>query len=406
MSEWWYTEKSKKIGPIQQEELSKLFQNGKITPNTMVWKEGMPEWKPLGNVEALESLKVTLPPPLPPKSEPDVLSLPLANRWPRFFARIFDVWWQILAVSLVAGYTLGTYSAGFVEWINGPGASQLFGIACLPVALMLDALIYKAAGNTPGKAILGLKVTTLNGQPLSLGQYLGRNLSLWVSGLAFGLPLINLFTLANQSSRLGKGKQASYDESTGYRVHAKPSGWIRIAIFSLAFISLFFVMAILNSMEQAAQRDAILNYSQNDYSWENPATKISTEIESNWKHSASKNEDQQEIYMFNEFADRAVVVFAEENAPGFTLQDYVAAFRKSTASNMRFSDGGRFFQKQGVNAWSGTGSMVDSGTNRLTVEIRQHGSEFWRVVTIQVMPYAYSDDLVQKLSSSLWSTVK
>ncbi len=271
---------------------------------------------------------------------------------------------------------------------------------------MLDALIYKAAGNTPGKAILGLKVTTLNGQPLSLGQYLGRNLSLWVSGLAFGLPLINLFTLANQSSRLGKGKQASYDEPTGYRVHAKPSGWIRITIFSLAFISLFFVMAVLNSMEQAAQRDAILNYSQNDYSWENPATKISAEIESNWKHSASKNEDQQEIYMFNEIADRAVVVFAGEYAPGFTLQEYVSAFRKSTASNMRFSDGGRFFQKQGVNAWSGSGSMVDSGTNRLTVEIRQHGSEFWRVVTIQVMPYAYSDDLVQTLNSALWSTVK
>lgn len=406
MSEWWYSEQSKKIGPIQKEELSKLFQNGKISSNTMVWQEGMPEWKPLVDVEALESLRSTLPPHLPPKSEPDILSYPLANRWPRFFARIFDVWWQILAVSLAAGYTLGMYSAGFVEWLNGPGAGQLFGIMCLPVAFILDALIYKAAGNTPGKAILGLKVTTLDGKPLSFSQYLGRNFSLWASGLAFGLPLINLFTLANQSSRLGKGKQASYDEPTGYRVHAKASGWVRKSTFATVFISLFFVMAVLNSMEQAAQRDAILNYSQNDYSWENPTTKISAEIESSWKHSADKNEDQQEIYMFNEIADKAAVVFAVENAPGFTLQEYVGAFRKSTASNMRFSDGGRFFQKNGLNVWVGTGSMVDSGTNRLTVEIRQHGSEFWRIVTIQVMPYNYSDNLTQKLSSSLWSTVK
>lgn len=165
-------------------------------------------------------------------------------------------------------------------------------------------------------------------------------------------------------------------------------------------------MAVLNSMEQAAQRDAVLNYSQNDYSWENPATKISAEIGSNWKQSTEKNEYQQEIYIFNELADRAVVVFASETAPDFTLQEYVGAFHKSTASNMRFSDGGRFFQKNGINTWSGTGSMVDSGTNRLTVEIRQHGSEFWRIVTIQVMPYTYSDDLVQKLGSSLWSTVK
>lgn len=406
MNEWWYSEKSKKIGPVRIEELSKLFQSGKITPNTMVWQEGMPEWKALGDVESLEPLRTTLPPPLPPKSEPDVLSFPLAKRWPRFFARIFDVWWQVLAVSVVAGYTLGTYSAGFVEWINGPGAGQLFGIACLPLALVLDALIYKLVGNTPGKAILGLKVTTLNGKPLGFGQYLGRNMSLWASGLAFGLPLINLFTLANQSSRLGKGKQASYDESIGFRVHGKPSGWIRVSIFSIAFISLFFIMAVLNSMEQAAQRDAILNYCQNDYSWENPATKISAEIESNWKNSTEKNEDQQEIYMFNEVADRAVVIFAAENAPSFTLHDYVAAFRKGTASNMRFSDGGRFSQGSGFNTWIGTGSMVDSGTNRLTVEIRQRGTEFWRVVTIQVMPYTYSDRLVQVLRSSLWSTVK
>ncbi len=146
-----------------------------------------------------------------------------------------------------SSYTLAIYSASFIEWINVPGVAQLFGFACLPVALVLDALIYEVAGNTLGKAILGLKVTTLNGKALGFGQYLGRNLSLWASGLAFGLPLIHLFTLANQSSRLGKGKQTSYDESTGFRVYAKPSGWVRISIFSIAFISLFFVMAILNS---------------------------------------------------------------------------------------------------------------------------------------------------------------
>jgi len=32
MSDWWYSEKSKKIGPVRVEELSKLFQSGKIDP--------------------------------------------------------------------------------------------------------------------------------------------------------------------------------------------------------------------------------------------------------------------------------------------------------------------------------------------------------------------------------------
>ncbi|HIF58737.1 MAG TPA: RDD family protein, partial [Rhodospirillales bacterium] len=220
---------------------------------------GMLERKTLGDIiEALEPLKLKAPSPLLSKSEENILSLPLANRWTRYFARIFDIYWQVGVISIVASYMLSTYSAGFVEWINGP-VDILFGIMCLPFALVLDAFIYKVIGNTPGKAILGLSVATLKGKPLGLGQYLGRNLLLWVSGLAFGIPLINLITFVNQSIRLGKGKQTSYDELTGYRVHAKQSGWWRIPVFIIVFFFLFLVTAVLNRVWQEMQGDMILN---------------------------------------------------------------------------------------------------------------------------------------------------
>lgn len=335
-----------------------------------------------------------------------VLSYPLATRWPRFFARIFDMWWETLLIGLILGAVLGRYSASFVEWINGPrpDASHLFDILCLPIALVLDALLYRVVGNTPGKALLGLKVGTLAGKPLSLAQYLNRNFSMWASGLALGLPLINLFTMANQSGRLGKGQQASYDELTGFRVRSKPSGWVRKTAFGFAFAGLFAFMAEINLMAQTAQDEALLSAAQKSHSWENPFTRLTANIGSKWKHSAQSNGDGEQIYIFSERADRAVVILSVDQAPSYALDDYVSAFQESTATNMRFTDGGRFFEMEGHQTWQGNGSMVNSTSNRLNVQIIQIGSAFWRVVTIQTLPYDYSDTLVEKLHAVLWGT--
>lgn len=406
MTAWWYVDKDKKIGPIETDELKRLLQSGKVGVKTMLWHEGMDSWRPLNEVDELNGLKGVVPPPLPPKTDPDPLSYPLATRWPRFFARTFDVWWEILLIALILGAVLGRYSASFVEWINGPGAGQLFAIICLPIALILDALLYRVVGNTPGKALLGLKVGTLNGQSLSLVHYLSRNFSLWAGGLAFGIPLINLFTMAHQSGRLGKGQQASYDETTGFRVRSSPSGWVRKTAFGFAFAGLFVVMAVLNTMEQSDQREARLSVAQKNYSWENPVTQLTAKIDSRWKHSTQQNNEAQQIYMFTERADQAVIVLGVEQALGYALDDYVRAFQKSTSSNMRFSDGGRFFERGGRHTWQGTGSMVESTSNRLNIEVVQIGSAFWRVVTIQAMPYDYSDAFIEQLHVALWGTVK
>ena len=91
--------------------------------------------------------------------------------------------------------------------------------------------------STPGKALLGLKVGTLKAQPLSFGEYLQRNFSIWMRGFAFGIPLVTCLRW-QISCRLGRGQQASYDEATGFRVRAKPSKWLRKTVFGLAFLTL------------------------------------------------------------------------------------------------------------------------------------------------------------------------
>lgn len=408
MIDWWYADKDKKIGPVKKDEIKRLLQTGQIGAKTLLWHEGMETWQSFDKVDELKKLdqpelKVSVPPPLPSQTELDPVSYPLATRWPRFFARIFDVWWETLLVSIILAAVLGRYSPSFVEWINvSPDASKLFPILCLPIALILDALLYRVFGNTPGKALLGLKVGTLDGKPLGLYQYLGRNFSIWSSGLAFGIPLINLFTMGKQSVRLGEGKQASYDEPMGYRVRSKPCGWVRRTGFVFAFAGLFVVMAILNGTEQTVQSEAILEY----YTWENPVTRLNAKIDSRWKYTSQTNDDGQQINMFSERTDHAVVILVVEQAPGYTFDDYIRAFQKSTAANMRFSDDGVFFEKGGRQIWQGTGSQIDNTSNRLNVRIMQIDSAFWRVITIQTMPYGYSDPLVVPLQDALWGTVK
>ncbi|WP_124950089.1 hypothetical protein [Sulfuriferula thiophila] len=105
--------------------------------------------------------------------------------------------------------------------------------------------------------------------------------------------------------------------------------------------------------------------------------------------------------MFSEQANQATVILAVETVSGYSLDDYVSAFQKSTVANMRFSDGGNFFE----NNWHGSGSVVNN-SNRLNVDVLQLGSVFWRIVTIQTMPYDSSDLLVNQLQDELWSTVK
>jgi hypothetical protein len=100
------------------------------------------------------------------------------------------------------------------------------------------------------------------------------------------------------------------------------------------------------------------------------------------------------------------VILGVEQAPGFSLADYVREFRKGTADNMRFSDEGRFTDRDARGTWRVSGNTTDSVTNRLGVEILRVDSAFWCVIIVQEQPYDYTDALVEQLQGAIWTTVK
>lgn len=47
---WYYVENGKQAGPVSQEQFDALCSSGNVTDQTLVWREGMPDWKPWGSI--------------------------------------------------------------------------------------------------------------------------------------------------------------------------------------------------------------------------------------------------------------------------------------------------------------------------------------------------------------------
>lgn len=325
--------------------------------------------------------------------------------WARFLARTFDVWWETLAIGLGIGYYLGRHSIEFVQWSTGPGSDTIVRLGCLPIAMVVDAGIYALIGNTPGKALLGLKVTGLDGRRLTYAEYSRRNLSVWASGLALGLPIFNLFTMSRQSKELNKGLQTTYDTATGFRVRAKSIGLPRKTLFAVAFVALITAGLGLKGTSDQRVRDIQANIAAKPYSWSNPLTHNVANVDGIWRPAVTLTQDNQPVYTFTEATGHAVVVLAREVEPDISMREYVPAYLASTSSFMSLSGPSPNMEPSALESWTADGYVKSKADVRAHVELRHIGSAFWRMVTIQSLPYGYSDVATQSLRDQLWGTV-
>jgi len=46
---WYYADGDRQRGPISDEEFQEMIDRGRLTPETLVWKDGMDNWQPLSN---------------------------------------------------------------------------------------------------------------------------------------------------------------------------------------------------------------------------------------------------------------------------------------------------------------------------------------------------------------------
>lgn len=52
---WYYADNGQQAGPVSDAELDTLIQNGKVTPETLIWHEGMADWRPCAQARMADS---------------------------------------------------------------------------------------------------------------------------------------------------------------------------------------------------------------------------------------------------------------------------------------------------------------------------------------------------------------
>jgi len=61
---WYYVRNSQRIGPVDDEKIVSLIQNGTVVRQTLVWKQGMQDWCQADSSELAD--KFSIVPPTPP----------------------------------------------------------------------------------------------------------------------------------------------------------------------------------------------------------------------------------------------------------------------------------------------------------------------------------------------------
>ncbi|RYD49048.1 MAG: RDD family protein [Verrucomicrobiaceae bacterium] len=109
---------------------------------------------------------------------------------------------------------------------------------------ILEALLIHYTGTTPGKWLLGLKVTNLDGSRLDLAASTRRSLRVMLLGVGFGWSILAVFcqTLSYfTAKRLGS---TLWDHTGGHRVNAAPLNPLRL----IPFIFIFFASIQLHAL--------------------------------------------------------------------------------------------------------------------------------------------------------------
>jgi uncharacterized RDD family membrane protein YckC len=409
---WWYSHKGSEFGPFPPEELQRLIDQNVIAEDTLLWSEGMPAWEPLS------SLLAPKPPPLPPRqadsSPAKSLRQPLADEKQvvvaevgrpasarrRLSARFIDVWIESMVVAFVSAVALSLVSTEFAFWLQRPGSNGIFGLLFVfPLAFVLNAAIYGIFGNTFGKALMSLRVTTTDGRRLRFSEYLWRNFNVWAFGFAAGFPLFSLFSMGYQGRRVSKGEAAGYDIGR-YRVDGDALSTFRTVAALAVFAGLGIAMVGLSIWDKEEDRKL-----QVQTAWTNPVTSIRVDIPAGWIYSLDKNSLGHSIHTFTSPAQSTVAVFAMEDTAGRPLGQYFGAFAVAVASSMTLSPDTAAQTVGTRRSLVAKGYLANDATRKLQLSFVERGTQVWRFIAIGSSSRDPDSAATRELRAKLFSSL-
>lgn len=207
---WYYADGGQQKGPVSDMDFIVLTRDGIIKGETLVWREGLPEWQPLSLVRPDLVKGVSGAPMLSgmaiPEQSKDLLvqqmregalpttfgtanpySLRYAGFWIRVAAKFIDgILMSVLTIPmmflLLGGTGVLTGGPEFEQRMkDDPDALMavlagygLFFVFAVGLQLAYNGIMVWKWGATLGKMAVGLRVVRADGQPLALGRSIGR----------------------------------------------------------------------------------------------------------------------------------------------------------------------------------------------------------------------------------------
>jgi uncharacterized RDD family membrane protein YckC len=233
---WYYADGKRKVGPISEEELKLLVKSKKINMATLVWRQGMKDWKELSKIA---KQKESSPQQLQKTAatgqavcsecgrtfpEEEMISfenakvcagckpvfiqkikegmsvagiMEYAGFWIRFGAIFIDgiIMW---AVQMVVYSVIGIITAAVMPSMPGKSSYPSFFIISQVMITLLSFVISAAYdiwfvgrfGATPGKMACKIKIVTDDGEKVSYSRALGRYFAKWISSMILGIGFL------------------------------------------------------------------------------------------------------------------------------------------------------------------------------------------------------------------------
>jgi uncharacterized RDD family membrane protein YckC len=274
-----------KQGPFGLLKVGDLFESGEITKKTLGWHQGLEEWKPIGAIDALESVLrerkteapdsesgLAEPPPLPKEGDslpeggavaisaeaplPEVVSEEPGRPFLRFWARAFDYLLVSVSVFIFTSYSfpqiepgeaMADFFARYMEYLQSPEARNVARVQIFALIAwhFVEGVLIHLIGTTPGKAILGITVMTEDRYRVPVLRSIGRSFFVYFLGVGFYLFPFNIIGMIFSFFRIMATGRCLWDQQLRLAVETKKLSSVRIVLA----IGAFFVLLMLPSVK-------------------------------------------------------------------------------------------------------------------------------------------------------------
>ncbi|QVL32578.1 RDD family protein [Telmatocola sphagniphila] len=219
-AQWYFAINDQEKGPVTAQDLKKLADAGKLTTKDLVWKEGLPNWIPAGQVKGLFGANQLAKAPSKPVEEEDEIEevddeeedeefevvepvrkkkkfYGYAGFWKRFCALFVDGMCLGIPMSIIMRATGVNNPENLKKGLDGLLLFEaIYGLILWLYFALMESSSYQG---TLGKRAVGIKVTDMKGNRISFAQATGRHFARIPSSFFFIGYLMAAFTEKKQA---------------------------------------------------------------------------------------------------------------------------------------------------------------------------------------------------------------